>query len=63
LEIAVVLVGTDRLNASIRTDEQVMFRFLAADRFGRLEGMVQFRRFLGNTGSPNQTIFDNGPVT
>lgn len=37
LEIAVVLVGTDRLNASIRADEQVMFRFLAAYRFGRLE--------------------------
>ncbi|MEO0988282.1 MAG: pentapeptide repeat-containing protein [Cyanobacteria bacterium J06639_14] len=23
-------------------------------------GMVQKQRFLGNTGSPNQTIFDNG---
>ena len=26
-------------------------------------GMVQFRRFLGNTGSPNQAIFDNGPAS
>ncbi|MEO0987841.1 MAG: hypothetical protein AAFY20_20220 [Cyanobacteria bacterium J06639_14] len=24
--------------------------------------MVQFRCFLGNTGSPNQTIFEDGPA-
>lgn len=33
LEIAVVLVGTDRLDAVIRRDEQVLGRFLACHRF------------------------------
>lgn len=36
LEIAVVLVGTDRLNAVIQRDEQVLYRFLSAYRFSRL---------------------------
>jgi hypothetical protein len=36
LEIAVVLVGTDRLNAVINRDEQVLYRFLSAYRFARL---------------------------
>lgn len=36
LEIAVVLVGTDRLNAIIQRDEQVLYRFLSAYRFSRL---------------------------
>lgn len=35
--ISVVLVGTDRLNAVLHRDEQVLYRFLAAYRFGRLE--------------------------
>ena len=38
LEIAVVLVGTDRLNAVIKKDEQVYNRFRANRRFGILEG-------------------------
>jgi DNA transposition AAA+ family ATPase len=37
LEIAVVLVGTDRLNAVIQADEQVLYRFLPAYRFARLD--------------------------
>lgn len=37
LEIAVVLVGTDRLNAVIQRDEQVLYRFLSSYRFSRLE--------------------------
>ena len=36
LEIAVVLVGTDRLNAVINRDEQVLYRFLSTYRFSRL---------------------------
>jgi len=36
LEIAVVLVGTDRLDAVIRRDEQVYNRFMACHRFHRL---------------------------
>jgi len=36
LGIAVVLVGTDRLNAVIQKDEQVLYRFLPAYRFSRL---------------------------
>lgn len=36
LEIAVVLVGTDRLDAVIRRDEQVYNRFMACYRFHRL---------------------------
>ena len=37
LEIAVVLVGTDRLNVVIQRDEQVLYRFLSAYRFSRLD--------------------------
>ncbi|MEO1149335.1 MAG: TniB family NTP-binding protein, partial [Cyanobacteria bacterium J06638_22] len=36
LEIAVVLVGTDRLNAVINRDEQVLYRYLSAYCFSRL---------------------------
>jgi DNA transposition AAA+ family ATPase len=38
LEIAVVLVGTDRLDAVIKRDEQVYNRFRACYRFGKLSG-------------------------
>ena len=38
LEIAVVLVGTDRLDAVIKKDEQVYNRFRACYRFGKLSG-------------------------
>ena len=38
LEIAVVLVGTDRLDAVIKRDEQVYNRFRANRRFGKLAG-------------------------
>ena len=38
LEIAVVLVGTDRLDAVIKRDEQVYNRFRAHHRFGKLSG-------------------------
>ncbi len=38
LGIAVVLVGTDRLDAVIKRDEQVYNRFLACYRFGKLSG-------------------------
>ncbi|ACK69431.1 TniB family protein [Gloeothece citriformis PCC 7424] len=38
LEIAVVLVGTDRLDAVIKRDEQVYNRFRAHRRFGKLAG-------------------------
>lgn len=38
LEISVVLVGTDRLNAVIKNDEQVHFRFIACHRFGKFSG-------------------------
>ena len=37
LEIAVVLVGTDRLNTVIQRDDQVLYRFLSAYRFSRLD--------------------------
>ena len=37
LEIAVVLVGTDRLNAVIQRDDQVHYRFLSAYRFSHLD--------------------------
>lgn len=37
LEIAVVLVGTDRLNAVIQRDDQVQYRFLSAYRFSHLD--------------------------
>lgn len=40
LGIAVVLVGTDRLNAVARRDEQVYNRFLACHRFHRLDGQT-----------------------
>lgn len=38
LEISVVLVGTDRLDAVIKRDEQVYNRFRACHRFGKLIG-------------------------
>ena len=38
LRIAVVLVGTDRLDAALKRDEQVYNRFLAHRRFGKLLG-------------------------
>lgn len=38
LGIAVVLVGTDRLDAVIKCDEQVYNRFRACHRFGKLSG-------------------------
>jgi len=38
LEIAVVLVGTDRLDAVIKRDEQVYNRFRSHRRFGKLAG-------------------------
>lgn len=38
LEISVVLVGTDRLDAVIKRDEQVYNRFRAGHRFGKLSG-------------------------
>ena len=38
LGIAVVLVGTDRLDAVIKKDEQVYNRFRACHRFGKLSG-------------------------
>ena len=36
LEIAVVLVGTDRLNTVVQRDDQVLYRFLSAYRFSHL---------------------------
>lgn len=36
LDISVVLVGTDRLNAVLQWDEQVKYRFLPSYRFSRL---------------------------
>ena len=38
LNIAVVLVGTDRLDTVIKRDEQVYNRFRACYRFGKLSG-------------------------
>lgn len=38
LEISVVLVGTDRLDAVIKRDEQVYNRFRACHRFGKFSG-------------------------
>jgi len=38
LGIAVVLIGTDRLDAVIKRDEQVYNRFRACHRFGKLSG-------------------------
>jgi DNA transposition AAA+ family ATPase len=38
LDIAVVLVGTDRLDAAIKRDKQVYNRFRACHRFGKLSG-------------------------
>ena len=38
LEIAVILVGTDRLEAVIKRDEQVYNRFCACHRFGKFSG-------------------------
>jgi DNA transposition AAA+ family ATPase len=38
LQISVILVGTDRLDAVIKRDEQVYNRFRACYRFGKLSG-------------------------
>ncbi|MEH2445875.1 MAG: TniB family NTP-binding protein [Nostoc sp.] len=38
LEIAVILVGTDRLDAVIKRDEQVYNRFRSCHRFGKMSG-------------------------
>jgi hypothetical protein len=38
LEISVILVGTDRLDAVIKRDEQVYNRFRGCHRFGKLSG-------------------------
>jgi DNA transposition AAA+ family ATPase len=46
LGISVVLVGTDRLDAVIRRDEQVYNRFRACHRFGKLSG-EDFQKTLG----------------
>lgn len=43
LEISVVLVGNDRLDAVIKRDEQVYNRFRAHRRFGKLAG-VEFKK-------------------
>ncbi len=43
LGISVVLVGTDRLDAVIKRDEQVYNRFRACHRFGKLSG-VEFQQ-------------------
>ncbi len=40
LGIAVVLVGTDRLDAVVRRDEQVHNRFMACHRFHRFDGQA-----------------------
>lgn len=40
LNIAVVLVGTDRLDAVVRRDEQVHHRFMACHRFHRLDSQA-----------------------
>lgn len=40
LNIAVVLVGTDRLDAVVRRDEQVHNRFMACHRFHRFDSQV-----------------------
>ena len=43
LELAVILVGTDRLDAVVKRDEQVYNRFRACHRFGKLSG-EEFKR-------------------
>ncbi len=43
LGISVVLVGTDRLDAVVKRDEQVHNRFRACHRFGKLSG-VEFQK-------------------
>ncbi|NEQ20344.1 MAG: AAA family ATPase [Microcoleus sp. SIO2G3] len=40
LHIAVVLVGTDRLDAVVRRDEQVYNRFMACHRFHRMDSQA-----------------------
>lgn len=45
LEISVVLVGTDRLDAVVKRDEQVHNRFRACHRFGKLSG-VEFQKIV-----------------
>ncbi len=46
LEISVVLVGTDRLDAVIKRDEQVYNRFRSHRRFGKLAG-AEFKKTVG----------------
>ena len=46
LAIAVVLVGTDRLDAVVKRDEQVYNRFRACHRFGKLSG-EEFKKTVG----------------
>jgi hypothetical protein len=43
LEISVILVGTDRLDAVIKRDEQVYNRFRSSHRFGKFSG-EEFKR-------------------
>jgi DNA transposition AAA+ family ATPase len=45
LEIAVILVGTDRLDAVMKRDEQVYNRFRACHRFGKFSG-DEFKRIV-----------------
>lgn len=40
LNISVVLVGTDRLDAAVRRDEQVYNRFMACHRFHRMDSLA-----------------------
>ena len=46
LGISVVLVGTDRLDAVVKRDEQVHNRFRACHRFGKLSGS-EFKKTVG----------------
>lgn len=43
LEMPMILVGTDRLDAVIKRDEQVYNRFRSSHRFGKLSG-EEFKR-------------------
>jgi hypothetical protein len=45
LEISVILVGTDRLDAVVKRDEQVYNRFRACHRFGKFSG-EDFKRIV-----------------
>ncbi len=53
LDIAVVLVGTDRLDAVIKRDEQVYNRFRACHRFGKLSGK-DFEEAISPTRDPSE---------